>query len=86
MDKQDTLNRLKLRLGLIDADIKDEAEAHAHYKEMAENLHAIIGKVTYPEILYDEMSKDEGRHLKNNITIKQWIEQRIAQINNGEWD
>lgn len=86
MDKEDTLNRLKLRRGNVDADIKDEAEAHKHYKEMAENIHAIMGAVTYTEIMYDDMSDDEGRHLQNNIKIRKWIDDQLARLQSGVQD
>jgi rubrerythrin len=52
----------------IDADIKDEAEAHKHYKELAEKMQGWGQWDAVPH--YTAMSVQEGEHLQRLVKIR----------------
>lgn len=53
----------------IDADIKDEAEAHRHYKELADKFRNQYGDYVSGTHYY-QMSEEEGGHLKRLMEIR----------------
>lgn len=72
----------------IDVDIKDEAEAHKHYKELADKYRAMFQEFSQSSSAaalwyecytnYDAMSLQEGEHLQRLVRIRVMLLRQYA--------